>query len=649
MNDSPTFSRMSASPPGLSWLLSGGTERKQNLAPAAENVQQRSVFAHRNQPGDAQPIQTSNKYSSQTSLLSQSSSNGGSNQYNSMSMSHSASLGRMQRGPSLLRLPSPSSGMLRSSINSSSVRIPPELSYQQLQQPEIMKMQQEPMDILLQSIHSCTANIFGLYGLEIWKFDKESGSLISTPVMPPHALDVKQHRRSLFIKRITQEADYNSSNYNSSAKDAFERLTETTRLDFVSKAATDPGVGVAGALWSESNSNALSTKTLAVVQSGVQSLSETISDKLHLHISSPRRTVKGMAASHFNHENEQVSNRVLWRDINSLAEDPDQPYDERLQLFAKAGFALAAGIPFNVRGFKGIVVFFANPHADMKKLCDNTNSRLIEFAAQFIGSAAAVQTPLQNARLLRTRRPISNWNILRVKILAVIKFQRPIHVRRRGRSRTWGSPTIQRVDSFKLLQRAASIAMIDRKESFKILSEATARLKSDVKKGVVDIQYQSKIKTVKWWKKVQGGHASIPPPFNNYQCAWTFMGVFSTHTVLSRLLSFCPRLPIGPLGALTTLQYNLTAAPARYVVSFILDICYCYVKISHFLSNEIKSTEERFLWSSRCTVHLLSASQNTRSGCLASMHTSPSNRGHSYCTTRTHPSSCRCNIGGILV
>lgn len=587
MHDSPTFSRMSASPPGLSWLLSGGTEKQQELAPAAENGNsRRQIFTTKanDRYRDAQNTQSfANRKGSQTSLLSQSSSNGGSNhQYNSMSMSHSPSLGmmhhspslgRMQRGPSLLRLPSPASGMLRSSINnSSSLIIPPELSYQQ-QQPETMQMQQEPMDILLQSIHSCTANIFGLYGLEVWQFDKKSGSLMSIPIMPPHALDVKRHRRSLFIKRTTQEADYNSPNYSSSAKDAFERLTETTRLDFVSKAATDPGVGVAGALWSESNSNALSTKTFAAVQSGVQSLSETISDRLHLNITSPhRRTVRGMiVAAHFNQENEQVSNRVLWRDIKSLAEDPDQPYDERLQLFAKAGFTLAAGIPFDVRGFKGIVVFFANPHADVKKLSDHINSKLIEFAAQFIGSAAAVQAPLQNARLLRTRRPISNWKILRVKILAVIKFQRPIFVRRRGRSRSWGSPTLQRSDSFKLIKRAASIAMVDREQSFKILSEATAQLKRDVKKGVVDVQYQTKVKTIKWWKKMQGGHASIPPPFNNIQAAWTFVGVFSTHTVLSTICSFFQRgeysyrLAIGPLGALTTLQYNLTAAPARYV------------------------------------------------------------------------------------
>jgi hypothetical protein len=111
--------------------------------------------------------------------------------------------------------------------------------------------------------------------------------------------------------------------------------------------------------------------------------------------------------------------------------------------------------------------------------------------------------------------------------------------------------------------------MLDREASFKMLSEATTRLKMDVQKGVVDIQNKSKVKTMKWWKKVHGGHASIPPSFNTTQCLWTFVGVFVTHVILSKLGVFLARrqyhLVIGPLGALTTLQYNLTAAPARYV------------------------------------------------------------------------------------
>jgi len=562
MIDSPELVGRSSSP-GLSWLLTGGSERSQHLAPTAEDAH----HAHSS--------------ASQTSLLSHSNSHGGGGNYYS-SMSHSSSsIGRMNRKPSV------SSGMLRSVNSFSTILPPPELSI--LQQRQEMQAQQEPMDILSQSIYACTSSIFGLYALEVWKFDKESGSLISIPILD---VEVKKRCSGLFIKRITQEADYNSPNYNPSARDAFERLTDTTRLDYVSQGTTDPGVGIAGTLWSESHSNALAAvrestnNTLAAVQSGVQTLSYKISDTLLLPHLSPRRTIRSFnPIAHHGQENGQASHNIIWRDVDSLAEDPDQPYDERLQLFAKSGFGLAAGITFNVRGFKGIVVFFANPHADARKLRDRTNSQLIQCAAQFIGSAAAMQNPLQNAKLMRTRRPILNWKTLRAKILAVIKFQRPLHVKRRGRSRSWGNQSLRRVNSFTLLRRAASTVMLDREASFKMLSEATTRLKMDVQKGVVDIQNKSKVKTMKWWKKVHGGHASIPPSFNTTQCLWTFVGVFVTHVILSKLGVFLARrqyhLVIGPLGALTTLQYNLTAAPASQprnaFFGQVVALCTCYL------------------------------------------------------------------------
>mmetsp|Transcript_14232 Transcript_14232/g.30904 ORF Transcript_14232/g.30904 Transcript_14232/m.30904 type:complete len:269 (+) Transcript_14232:1327-2133(+) len=153
-------------------------------------------------------------------------------------------------------------------------------------------------------------------------------------------------------------------------------------------------------------------------------------------------------------------------------------------------------------------------------------------------------------------------------MLAIVRFQRPLN-RRRGRSNSYGSPTMRRVDSFKLgMQKVASFAM-NREQSFKMLSEATTRLRNDIEKTVVDVQYASKAKGMKWREKVKGGHASTPPPFNSVQCMWTFFGVFSTHVILSRLDHFIIshsagkfQLLLGPLGALTTLQYNLTAAPA---------------------------------------------------------------------------------------
>ena len=248
-----------------------------------------------------------------------------------------------------------------------------------------------------------------------------------------------------------------------------------------------------------------------------------------------------------------------------------QPYDERLRVFAKAGLTLASGIPFDIQGFCGIVIFLGNPHADDGRLRHPNNIRLLQFAAQFIGSAAALQAPMKDAREMKNRQPFDNWKRLRLKVSAIVRFQRPLREKRRVRSGSLGSSGIQRVGSFSIgITRVGSFALsINREQSFKMLCEATTRLRDDIKTSFVDTQYAAKAKVMRWWRKVQGGNASIPPTFNFIQCMWTFFGVMVTHAILSRLNHFIVKKTAGeltfvvaPLGALTTLQYNLTAAPA---------------------------------------------------------------------------------------
>jgi hypothetical protein len=62
-----------------------------------------------------------------------------------------------------------------------------------------------------------------------------------------------------------------------------------SRMDYISKTSTDPGVGVAGTLWSEST-----LTTLAAVQSGVQTLSDKFRRMAPLP-TSPKKQVTGNA------------------------------------------------------------------------------------------------------------------------------------------------------------------------------------------------------------------------------------------------------------------------------------------------------------------------------------------------------------------
>jgi len=97
---------------------------------------------------------------------------------------------------------------------------------------------------------------------------------------------------------------------------------------------------------------------------------------------------------------------------------------------------------------------------------------------------------MKKAHLMKSRRPLTNWKTLRVKILAVVRFQTPIIIKRRGRSRSrsgsFGSPTMRRVNSFRMgMKKVASFAM-DREASYKLLSEATTRIRNNTAKSVVD-------------------------------------------------------------------------------------------------------------------------------------------------------------------
>mmetsp|Transcript_26092 Transcript_26092/g.54952 ORF Transcript_26092/g.54952 Transcript_26092/m.54952 type:complete len:709 (-) Transcript_26092:56-2182(-) len=412
-------------------------------------------------------------------------------------------------------------------------------------------------NVVTQSVLSCTKNISGLYGLEVWRFDQSTGELINSPIISQG--DEESHGVSertssgMFIQRTTQEADPYSPDFNSEARDAFERLTDPCRLDHIYPSNTRPGVGLAGLLWSEaSTSNAMKA-----VRNGVQSIRGVPS--IRRFTSEIKETLK------------ESNDHIVWREVNTLAQDPLQPYDERLQLYANAGFSLAAGIPYDIHGSRGIIIFFANPHMNHKILRCDTNSRLIQFASQLIGASVAVHEPLREAELMKSVRPVQNWRRLRTKIMAFIRFQRPLmKKRRRDRSNSF-SPQMRRSNSFHLgLRKVRSFVAggMRREMSFRMMCEVTTRVKKDIATSVNDAQYALKARGMKWWRKIHGGNAGIPPPFNLIQCVWTFIGSMTTHAILSWMNEAIAARSAGeltlifaPLGALTTLQYNLTAAP----------------------------------------------------------------------------------------
>ena len=74
-----------------------------------------------------------------------------------------------------------------------------------------------------------------------------------------------------------------------------------------------------------------------------------------------------------------------------------------------------------------------------------------------------------------------------------------------------------------------------RKSSFELIREASVRIRENAKDTVDEVKEAAKNKATRWAKKVRGGSAGIAPAFTLRQCLWTFVGVVTTHTMLSRL------------------------------------------------------------------------------------------------------------------
>lgn len=232
------------------------------------------------------------------------------------------------------------------------------------------------VDILSQALSTTTDLIFGIYAVEMWHYDESTGKL--HPVILDGGDDDEEtggRTGSLLLKRRTQESDEGSAHHAPSATFALGRLTDRSRPDHVPASPTDPGVGLPGVLWSESSSPSASSG----IGGAAHNLGGMIRNGAHHlpgHHQSGRNVLAGAGAAGSSQDG------VQWRDVGELADDPDQvsapiqecvtnassrgrvvcsnfdvfppriqPYDERLQTFAKAGFKLAAGIPFDVSRF----------------------------------------------------------------------------------------------------------------------------------------------------------------------------------------------------------------------------------------------------------------------------------------------------------
>ena len=318
---------------------------------------------------------------------------------------------------------------------------------------------------------------YGTISVEAWVLDDTSGKLFRPPkaywVDPVYILDNEQNEELL-------------------------RLTDQSRPDFVRPDPLSPGIGLAGTLWSELSRNNL------------------------LDRGTSRRGIKNL----------NIKNRIAWRRLEEIRNDPDQPYNLRLQLAAKAGIGLAAGVKFQFsNGTQGLVVYMARGTTDTTKLKSQSNTQYLLSSADVIGSIISLRKPRHVCMAERRAERDDVRRRVRLKMIAFI---------------TLGG-------SFLRHNTCVSNSTAVSNEALKQTKQSTSQSKRSGEWSIWK-SIKSKIKqmTTKW----KGAGNQIPPPFTNTESLWTFCGTFLT---LLMLLAYSDSISnVNPAYSLVTGPFGVS-------------------------------------------------------------------------------------------
>ena len=209
---------------------------------------------------------------------------------------------------------------------------------------------------------------------------------------------------------------------------------------------------------------------------------------------------------------------IRWRDIKSISQDPDSAKGPRLALMEKAGFTLAAGVSFQYHHHQGIVIFLTTVEdLYVDRLACVANSAYLHQSAQFIGAALSL-AEIRRATL---------------------------------------------AEKYKLKEKCYSM----HKCTLAIAEEDGTGIDTNTQLAGRNGHLPHRLVT--YSDKLRGGLMQIPPSLSWKQTFWTVFGSFVGLLVLSSLNEYYKLLSneeyfllIAPFGAMCTLMYGLSAAPA---------------------------------------------------------------------------------------
>jgi hypothetical protein len=199
---------------------------------------------------------------------------------------------------------------------------------------------------------------------------------------------------------------------------------------------------------------------------------------------------------------------VVWREVKAIVNDPDQPWNPRLQVLGTLGLGWVAAVDFDKLGHLGIVVYMAREGVDLNRLQSESNEDYLMAASDLAAAAYALRKPRGRVVDERRRELQAVLRRVKVRILALqrigITFDHLLH----------GDTTIAAGGNGQ-----ASSARVESRCNKLIFGKA--------RKWIAAMMI-----------KAYGGNVQPPPAMGWQQSAITFFGCFSTLLLLTRLNVF---------------------------------------------------------------------------------------------------------------
>lgn len=332
----------------------------------------------------------------------------------------------------------------------------------------------EESDLLYRAVQDAGRWAYGTVFVEVWVLNDTKTKLI-------------QPSGGCWVDSAFEATALASNSADEAA--AAHGLLDPTSPNYLAPIPVSQGVGLAGVLWTE-------------VQPSSSKRGTDNND-----LTSQANPIHHLQSSQ---QQQQQHRPVVWRHLEALSKDPDQPYDKRIKLMVRCGLGWAAAVALDHPRHQGIIIYVARQTTNRDKLQSASNEAYLQSAADWIGSAYALREPRRDAVLARKSELTAALKRARIKLLALkhMGFDLATLIEK---PKPTQPPTPQYAEE-----------------------DGEERKKSMFFYYCDYVTQHVKDKTTSLANKCKGGNVPPPPAFTWEQTIWTFCGVFLTLLMIIR-------------------------------------------------------------------------------------------------------------------